>query len=152
MIRRRRRSDDSSVTVLFTDKASKTLFLQTMEEYNIPLENLMKTISPAIGLGATEPSVTIDREANTITVEATISDKGTVLSKNGYDKYSDVRPGDRYAAIQEGKLCLFEKVETKEDGSKNADIAIGYAPSITEIYDSLNKDGDIDIDNVRKLK
>lgn len=150
--RTKRSNASSSVTVLFKDPVSKTLFMQTMEEYSIPMEDVMSKISPALGLGATEPCITIDKEADTIKVEATVSDKGVVLSKSGYDNYLDIKAGDRYAAIQGGRICVFEKTETREDGTKNADIAIGFAPSFAEVYDSLNKSDDIDLKVVREAK
>ena len=122
--------------IIFKDRVAKDLMGVVLNDYGSSIEALMSQIAPALGYGAVDPVIEVRNDE--VVVESTATDKGIVITGIGYQKYPDVREGQKYCAIKDGKFGLFIKSGEK-DGVKQADVLKGYAPTINEAYIDMNE-------------
>lgn len=117
--------------VIFKDKVAKDLFTLIISNYAESIQDLMAKLSPELKYGEVDPVISV--LGDTITVESVVSDKGLVLTKHGYQKYTEVPEGDKYSTVSQGKLTVYIKSFTR-DGVRQADKVVGVAPSVTDAF------------------
>ena len=139
----------SPLVVSFQNKVAKELFVTILEEYSSDITTLIASLAISKQYGSTEPF--IDVVGDEVTVGTLQADKGIVIAKGGFVNYTDIPVGEKYAQVTKignrTGLAVFAK-----SGEGNADVAIGLAPSVKEVFDEVNKEGVLDVETVKPVE
>lgn len=139
----------SPLIISFQNRVAKELFLTVLDEYSDSITTLISGLATSKEYGATEPF--IDISGDNVSIGTLQADKGLVISRGGFVNYLELEPGEKYAQITKigsrTGLAVFSK-----SGEGNADVAIGLAPSVKEVYEEVNKEGVFDVESVKPVQ
>ena len=139
---------EEKLEITFQNKEAKELFITILEEYDGSITTLMAELSISKKYGATEPFINITGE-DTAYVGVVQDDKGIVIGAQGFANYKDIPVGEKYAQVASIKgqngLVVFVK-----SGEGRADNPLGFAPSVKEVFEEVNKE-DLNVEEIKPV-